>query len=302
MEKQSSLKSFADFAVKSMIVQTLTYFVFGIIMSAIFDYKELFQREIIRDFMRPMDSPWVIAGPMLQPIRGLLFAIGIWPMRFFLMRRKNSWLILWGIFIIFAILATPAAAPCSLEGVIYSKLPLWYHLIGFPEILLQTLAFTLILLWWIKKPDREKVAEAMSRKKALMLKIVFAIMIGCFAYIGYAVGSLLSAWIAGVHIKISGDTLSFKRQFMFVFTFIINVIGVLIITNKSLLGKVPHIKLFLLFWFIDTTAILFYQLVFLRPMPIYMAVLIGLFPALVILASYKINYKNFKLLNDVLAK
>jgi hypothetical protein len=28
-----------------------------------------------------------------------------------------------------------------MEGVIYSRLPFWYHLIGIPELFLQTLAF-----------------------------------------------------------------------------------------------------------------------------------------------------------------
>jgi hypothetical protein len=302
MEKQSSLKGFTGFAAKSMVVQTLTYFAFGLIMSSIFDYKALFQMEIIRDFMRPMDSPYVMAGPFLQPLRGLLFAIIIWPIRGFLLERKNGWLILWGVFVIFGVLGTPAAAPCSMEGVIYSKLPLWFHLIGLPEMLLQTLCFSFLFLWWLKRPAKENTIETMGRKKAILLKIMFAVMIGCFAYIGYAIGSLISAWVAGVHIKLGGEALAFKRQFMFVFAFIINVIGILIITGKSILGRLSNLRLFILFWIIDTSAILIYQFLFLHPMPIYLAILIGIFPSLAIVISHKINYKNFLLINNVLAR
>jgi hypothetical protein len=300
MERANSIKGFGGFAGKSMLVQTLTYFAFGLIMSAVFNYGELFQREIIRDFMRPIDSRWVMAGPFLQPIRGFLIALAIWPLRGFIFDRKNAWLILWGIFVVFGILTPPSAAPGSIEGVIYSKLPIWYHLIGLPEMLLQTFCFSLIFTWWVKRPAKKQAMESMGRKRAITIKVIFAIMIGCFAYIGYAVGSILSAKISGVHIKLNAETLAFKRQFMFVFAFLINVIGILVITGKSLLGRIPYLLLFVIFWAVDSLSILIYQFVFWKMMPFHLAALIGLFPSLVILASYKINYKNFSLANEAL--
>ena len=87
----------------------------GMIMSNIFDYSELFKQDIIKDFMRPYNSPQVTIGPYLQPLRGGLFAIALWPIRSMLLEKKRGWLILWGIFVVFSILSTTAAAPSSVS-------------------------------------------------------------------------------------------------------------------------------------------------------------------------------------------
>ena len=118
-------KEFIPFALKVIIAHTLTYFTFGLIMSNIFDYGSIFQENVIKNYMRPIDSVYVLAGPFLQPIRGFLFALGIWPFRKLIIESKWGWLILWNTIVIFGILSTPAAAPSSLKGIIYSKLPLW---------------------------------------------------------------------------------------------------------------------------------------------------------------------------------
>ncbi len=68
--EEGHLKGFLIFAGKVALVHTLTYFVFGLIMSNLFDYGRLFQQEVIRDFMRPIDSSSVFLGPLVQPIRG----------------------------------------------------------------------------------------------------------------------------------------------------------------------------------------------------------------------------------------
>lgn len=153
---QENHKRFLAFAGKAAVVHTATYFIFGLIMSNLFDYGRIFEQEIIRDFMRPIHSTNVYFGPLVQPIRGLLFALALWPLRGAIVERKRGWLVLWGLFVVFGILGTPAAAPSSLEGLVYSRLPLWYHLLGLPEILLQTLAFSLILVWWEKRPAQSR--------------------------------------------------------------------------------------------------------------------------------------------------
>ncbi len=286
---KSNFKEFLGFVGKAAVVQTITYFVFGLVMSNLFGYGRLFQQEIIRDFMRPVDSPYVFFGPLIQPIRGLLFAIGLWPIRKTILESRRGWLILWGIFIIFGILGTPAAAPSSLEGIIYSRLPLWYHLIGLPEIVLQTLAFSLILVWWEKR--RYQPSQSFW-KSTLWADILKAVMIACFAYMGYAVGSILSAIVAKVSIDMKTAASDWKTQMMFVVAFVFNVILILTVSRRWVACKITLWQIFLLFWFIDTIVPLVYQLIFTSPMPLLLATLIGFFPALVITISMRIGYRR----------
>lgn len=289
MEEEGHLRKFLIFVGKVALVHTVTYFVFGLIMSNLFDYGRLFQREIIRDFMRPIDSSSAFLGPLVQPIRGLLFALGLWPIRRTIVEHKRGWLILWGIFVIFGILGTPAAAPSSLEGVIYSKLPLWYHLIGLPEILLQTLVFSLILVWWERRGYQPSPHH---RKSALWTDILKAVMIGCFAYMGYAVGSILSAIIARVAIDMEAAASDWKTQMMFVVAFVVNVILIFSVSKRWIAHRIALWQVFLLFWFVDTVVPLVYQWIFLSAMPLPLAILIGFFPALVIAIGIRIGYRG----------
>jgi hypothetical protein len=267
MLKQFTTKEFINFAIKAMIVQTVTYFIFGLIMSNIFNYKEIFQQPIIKDFMRSIDSPYVMAGPFLQPIRGFLFALIIWPLRSVFIEKKYGWLTLWVIFLVFGILATPAAAPCSIEGVIYSKLPLWFHCMGLTEISLRTLSFSSLLTLWVRRSVYKEVDVSPGRTKTVFQRIMFAVMISCFAYIGYAIGSILSAELAGKHIHLDRSAADFRGQLTFVFAFIINVVSILIITGKTYFGKISFWWLFLIFWALDTLSIWIYRQVVFGHMP-----------------------------------
>jgi hypothetical protein len=120
MEKHN-LKAFLRFTWKVAITHTLTYFIFGLVMSNLFHYDRLFEQDVIRDFMRPIDSPYVLVGPLLQPLRGLLFAIALWPIRNLILEKRHGWLILWNILVMVGILSTPWRAPFTrgfLSGII----------------------------------------------------------------------------------------------------------------------------------------------------------------------------------------
>ncbi|MFI5184497.1 MAG: hypothetical protein ACHQNV_08865 [Vicinamibacteria bacterium] len=66
----------------------------------------------------------------------------------------QGWLKLWGLLMGLAIFSTAGAAPGSVEGMIYTKIPVAHHLLGLPEVLLQTLAFSLLLHAWHRHPGR----------------------------------------------------------------------------------------------------------------------------------------------------
>ena len=78
---------------------------------------------------------------------------------------------------------------------IYSKLPLWYHLMGLVEIGLQTLTFSLVLLRWERRATDLRARRARHARAGAPRPTEFAkaSMAACFAWIGYAVGALLSA-------------------------------------------------------------------------------------------------------------
>jgi len=287
--QEGHLSSFLAFVGKVVVVHTVTYFVFGLIMSSLLDYGSLFRQEVVRDFMRPIESSYVALGPLIQPVRGFLFALPLWPIRRSITENRRGWLILWSIFLVFGILGTPAAAPSSLEGLIYSRLPLWYHLIGLPEIMLQTLAFSLVLLWWDR---RQREPNSLIQRSPRWSDILKAAMIATFAYMGYAVGSILAAVIAKVEIDMETAASDWKTQFMFVVAFLVNLLFIQILSKRSLTHGIPVWRVFIFFWLIATLVPLGYQLIFLSPMSLPFAILIGFFPAVVITTGMRIGYRQ----------
>jgi hypothetical protein len=279
-----------------MVVHTLTYFIFGILMSNVFDYGAIFTRAIIRDYMLPIDQHNVLIGPFLQPVRGLTFAVGLWPVREVLLEKKRGWLILWGLLVTIGILSTPAAAPGSVEGMLYTRLPMWYHLIGYPEIMLQTLAFSIWLVWW-ERQSTKAAPRAGRAANPLLAEVIKAIMAACFAYIGYAIGGLLLVTIANAkasadgtdRIDVQAAGANFKMQFMFVVAFMVNTATVLGIARKWHANQISLWSLFLLVWFIDALVPWLYQTIIFGGSFIPTALLLGFFPALVIVASIWLN-------------
>jgi hypothetical protein len=292
-------KTFIAFVLRVIAVHTVTYFIFGIILSNVFNYGEVFQRAIIRDYMLPMNEHNVILGPFLQPLRGLIFAIGLWPIRSLLIEKKRGWLILWGLLVTIGILSTPSAAPSSIEGMLYSKIPMWYHLMGFPEITLQTLVFSIWLVWWEQRAVKGR--ETGTKKEIpLAADIVKAIMTACFAYIGFAAGGLLMVAIANANagatgaapIDIEAAGANFKMQFMFVVAFIFNAITAFWIARKWQKNQIALWGIFLLFWSVDAIVPWLYQTIVFGSSSIPGVLVLGFFPAVIIAISIRVNYKK----------
>jgi len=95
------------------VVHTVTYFIVGILAYTLFDYASLFAEPGYSGFMRPTDDPLVTAGPLFQPIRGLLFGIVFYLLQDVLFGKRNGWLICWVTLVFVGILSTFAAAPGS---------------------------------------------------------------------------------------------------------------------------------------------------------------------------------------------
>ena len=95
-----------------------------------------------------------MAGPLFQPIRGLLFAIAFYPLRTVLFGRKNGWLAMWLVLVMVGILSTFGPSPGSVEGMIYTVFPIRLQFFGMSEVLLQSLLLSVILCHWVNQPEK----------------------------------------------------------------------------------------------------------------------------------------------------
>ena len=115
---------------------------------------------------RATDSAWVAAGPLFNVLRGLLFGLVLYPFRETLVTRKWGWLYLWALFLVLALFSTIGPGPGSIEGLIYTNVPLNHHLLTPWEGIIQTLAFSLLLVWW----------EKSTSKRLSLILVVIAVM------------------------------------------------------------------------------------------------------------------------------
>ncbi len=166
---------------KAIVAHTLTYFVVGLVALNIFDYATQFAEADVRTFMRQTDDPIVALGPALQPIRGILFALAFYPLREILFWRQNGWLVTWWLLVSLGIFSTFGPSSGSVEGIIYTTLPLAEQFSGgMLEILTQSFLFSALLFYWMNHPEK--------RWMHWLLGTVFVLMI-LMSVMGFLVAS-----------------------------------------------------------------------------------------------------------------
>jgi hypothetical protein len=139
---------------KSAVAHTITYFFMGVIASTAMNYKEAFAKPEVACYMRQVSDPWVMAGPLFQPLRGLIFALAFYPIRGALFGRKNGWLVMWWLLVALGILGTFGPAPGSVEGMVYTTWPAVGQTKGWLEVVPQALLFSGILCAWVNRPRK----------------------------------------------------------------------------------------------------------------------------------------------------
>ena len=139
--------------IRTVIVHTVTYFMVGLVAYTLGGYERTFSEPPLSHFMRPTSSRWVMAGPLLQPLRGVIFALAFYPLRGVLFGRRDGWLILWWLLLALGVLATFGPAPGSVEGLIYTVIPPLDQLLGLWEVLLQSFLFSVVLFHWVRRPS-----------------------------------------------------------------------------------------------------------------------------------------------------
>ena len=146
--------SLSTLTLKTVIVHTITYFVAGFLAYTLGGYEETFSQPPLSYLMRPTSDPWVMAGPLFQPVRGVIFALAFYPLRTVLFARRRGWLILWWLLLALGVLSTFGPAPGSVEGLIYTIIPPLAQILGLWEVLLQSFLFSVILFYWVNHPGK----------------------------------------------------------------------------------------------------------------------------------------------------
>jgi hypothetical protein len=163
------LPSARDIVLKTVVTHTVTYFATGVVAFLAFDYQRLFADAALSRSMRPLADPMVMAGPLLQPLRGLLFGFLFYLLREPFFGRENGWLTMWAVLVVVGVFGTFGAAPGSLEGVIYTSLPVSLHLVLLPEILAQSLLLSWLMFHWMKHREKKWLNRAMAAAFVVVL-------------------------------------------------------------------------------------------------------------------------------------
>jgi hypothetical protein len=140
-------------AVKTMISHTLTYFLMGFLAFNLFNYAASINQP--GSGMHPTTSVWVMLGPVLQPVRGMIFALVFYPLRGILFGRKKGWLLMSWLLVGLGVLGTFGAPEGSLEGLIYTTTPVLIQLRGLLEVVPQALLLSALLCYWVNHPGRK---------------------------------------------------------------------------------------------------------------------------------------------------
>ncbi|WP_441287303.1 hypothetical protein ACSRUE_34485 [Sorangium sp. KYC3313] len=158
-----------EIVVKTAVTHSVTYTIVGLLASSLLDYTRFFAESSLNLLMRPTSDPWVMAGPLFQPIRGAMFGGVFYLLREPFFGKKNGWLVMWIALVVIGILGTFGPAPGSIEGMVYSTLPTWVHLRGLPEVLLQSLSLSLLLSAWVQHPQKRWMRWTMGISFSVLL-------------------------------------------------------------------------------------------------------------------------------------
>ena len=231
------------------LVHCLTYFLCGVIFSNLMNYSWWWQQPGVSDYFRDYGGTANALGPFVQVIRGLLFAFILLPFREFFKAKKNGWLFLWLLFLGIGIIGPMSAAPSSIEGVIYSKLPLAFHFIGLPEVTIQTLLFSIFVCRYLNMTEEER------RKSILQRPFVLAVILAVGIFFVYTIVSIIFAIVQKVEINTQDAELKNMLQFYLM---------MLIVFVMTLITKPNLIIRTIILYAVSVITFIFYQGVILK--------------------------------------
>jgi 4-amino-4-deoxy-L-arabinose transferase-like glycosyltransferase len=95
--------------------------------------------------------------------------LAFYPLRKVLFGERSGWRAMWLLLVIVGVLSTFGPAPGSVEGMIYTTVPISFQLIGLPEVLLQSLLLSVILCHWVNHPEKKWLSWVLGVLFALAL-------------------------------------------------------------------------------------------------------------------------------------
>jgi hypothetical protein len=69
-------------------------------------------------------------------------------------RRSRGWLILWATLVVIGIIGQFTGGLGSIEGLVYSRIPVLFQLLLLPEVFIQTFLLSVLLFYWINHPQK----------------------------------------------------------------------------------------------------------------------------------------------------
>jgi hypothetical protein len=144
---------FLPLAAKTVVCHTLTYMFMGVLAKKFLNYGTEFART--NSGMRLITDPWVMAGPLFQPLRGLVFASVFYLLRGCLFGKKNGWFLMAWMLIALGILSTFGPVAGSLEGMVYTTAPIRSQITGWLEIVPQAVLLSALLCYWVNHPEKK---------------------------------------------------------------------------------------------------------------------------------------------------
>src|SRR4051794_13411825 len=129
---QTNQPGYLSLTLRTVVVHTVTYFLVGLLALVFLRYDRLFAGPELATYMRPTDDVWVFAGPLFQPVRGLVFASVFYLLRGPLFGQRRGWLVMWWLLVGIGIVSTFGPAPGSIEGMVYTRVPVRTQLVGLP--------------------------------------------------------------------------------------------------------------------------------------------------------------------------
>jgi hypothetical protein len=146
---------------KTVVTHTVTYFVVGLVAFTLFDYPHLLAETGLREFMRPTTDLRTRAGALFQPVRGLILGISFVILRQPFFVQGRGWLIIWITLLCVGVFGTFGPTLASIEGMVFTRIPLRTQLTGLPEVLVQSFLLSVVVFHWVRHPEAMWISMTM---------------------------------------------------------------------------------------------------------------------------------------------